>query len=106
MAPRGIGIIASMFLASRMGDAGGSAQDHGGRAVLLGCALYTMSTWTPDVTAGEMMLTMILQGFADGPGVQSDDGDGVHHAAADVARRGDVDAVAVRATSARRSACR
>ena len=36
-----------------------------------------------------------MQGFAIGLRVQSDDGHGVHHAAAGAARRGDVDAVAV-----------
>ena len=65
MAPRGIGIIASMFLAAH-GDAGGSAQDHGGRPAGPRLGIYTMSNWTPDVTAGEMMITMILQGFTVG----------------------------------------
>ena len=38
MAPRGLGMIASMFLAARLGM-GGSAQDHGGRPAGLGWAL-------------------------------------------------------------------
>ena len=52
MAPRGIGTMASMFLAGTDGHAGGSAQDHGGGTAHPRRALCEMSTWTPDVTAG------------------------------------------------------
>jgi DHA2 family multidrug resistance protein len=34
--------------------------------ISLGWVLYTMSNWTPDITEGEMMLTMIVQGFSVG----------------------------------------
>jgi DHA2 family multidrug resistance protein len=34
--------------------------------LLLGWVLYTMSTWTPDVTESSMISTMILQGFSVG----------------------------------------
>ena len=40
-----------------------------------------------------MMLTLVLQGFSIGPGVQSDVGDGLHHPVAAIARRGHGDAV-------------
>ena len=32
----------------------------------LGWVLYTMSNWTPDVTAAEMGITMVMQGFTVG----------------------------------------
>jgi MFS transporter, DHA2 family, multidrug resistance protein len=66
MAPRGIGIIASMFLAARMGMRVDQRKIMAVGLVSLGWVLYTMSTWTPDVTADEMMLTMIIQGFSVG----------------------------------------
>ena len=66
MAPRGIGIIASMFLAARMGMRVDQRKIMAVGLLGLGWVLYTMSTWTPDVTADEMMLTMIIQGFSVG----------------------------------------
>jgi len=66
MAPRGIGIIASMFLAARMGMRVDQRKIMAVGLLSLGYVLYTMSTWTPDVTEGEMMLTMIIQGFSVG----------------------------------------
>jgi DHA2 family multidrug resistance protein len=66
MAPRGIGIIASMFLAARMGMRVDQRKIMAVGLVILGWALYSMSTWTPDVTANEMMLTMVIQGFSVG----------------------------------------
>ena len=66
MAPRGIGIIASMFLAARMGMRVDQRKIMAVGLLSLGYVLYTMSTWTPDVTEDEMMLTMIIQGFSVG----------------------------------------
>ncbi len=66
MAPRGIGIIASMFLAARMGMRVDQRKIMAVGLLILGWVLYTMSTWTPDITQAEMMLTMIVQGFAVG----------------------------------------
>jgi MFS transporter, DHA2 family, multidrug resistance protein len=66
MAPRGIGIIASMFLAARMGMRVDQRKIMAVGLLSLGYVLYTMSTWTPDITEGEMMLTMIVQGFSVG----------------------------------------
>ena len=51
MAPRGIGIIASMFLAARMGMRVDQRKIMAVGLLSLGWVLYTMSTWTPDVTA-------------------------------------------------------
>src|SRR4029077_20994101 len=51
MAPRGIGIIASMFLAARMGMRVDQRKIMAFGLLGLGWVLYTMSNWTPDVTA-------------------------------------------------------
>ena len=66
MAPRGLGIIASMFLAARLGMRVDQRKIMAVGLVSLGWVLYTMSTWTPDVTAAEMMFIMIMQGFSVG----------------------------------------
>jgi MFS transporter, DHA2 family, multidrug resistance protein len=66
MAPRGIGIIMSMFLAARMGMRVDQRKIMAVGLVILGWALWSMSLWTPDVTAGEMMWTMVIQGFSVG----------------------------------------
>jgi DHA2 family multidrug resistance protein len=66
MAPRGIGIIASMFLAARLGMRVDQRKIMAVGLVILGWVLYTMSTWTPDITPAEMMFIMIIQGFAVG----------------------------------------
>jgi DHA2 family multidrug resistance protein len=66
MAPRGIGIIASMFLAARMGMRVDQRKIMAVGLVILGWALWSMSLWTPDVTAEEMMWTMVIQGFSVG----------------------------------------
>jgi len=66
MAPRGIGIIASMFLAARMGMRVDQRKIMAVGLLILGWVLYTMSNWTPDITEGQMMLTMIVQGFSVG----------------------------------------
>jgi DHA2 family multidrug resistance protein len=66
MAPRGIGIILSMFLAARMGMRVDQRKIMAVGLVILGWALWSMSLWTPDVTAEEMMWTMVIQGFSVG----------------------------------------
>src|SRR5579863_9456636 len=66
MAPRGIGIIASMFLAARMGMRVDQRKIMAVGLIGLGWVLYTMSGLTPDVTAGEMATTMVMQGFTVG----------------------------------------
>ena len=66
MAPRGFGIIASMFLAARLGMRVDQRKIMAFGLVLLGWVLYTMSTWTPDVNESAMVSTMILQGFSVG----------------------------------------
>jgi DHA2 family multidrug resistance protein len=66
MAPRGLGMILSMFLASRLGMLVDQRKIMACGVLILGWALYAMSTWTPDVTQQQMMLTLVLQGFSIG----------------------------------------
>jgi DHA2 family multidrug resistance protein len=66
MAPRGVGTMASMFLASRLGMMVDQRKIMAAGLLVLGIALFQMSTWTPDIPVAEMMLTLVLQGFAMG----------------------------------------
>jgi DHA2 family multidrug resistance protein len=66
LAPRGLGTILSMFLASRLGMRVDQRKIMACGLLVLGWALYEMSTWTPDVTQEQMMLTLVLQGFSIG----------------------------------------
>jgi DHA2 family multidrug resistance protein len=66
MAPRGLGTIASMYLASRLGMRVDQRKIMAVGLVILGWALWVMSTWTPDITEQEMWVVMIVQGFSVG----------------------------------------
>ena len=66
MAPRGLGTIMSMYLASRLGMRVDQRKIMACGLVVLGWALWDMSNWTPDVTEEQMMLTLVLQGFSIG----------------------------------------
>jgi len=66
MAPRGLGTIASMWLASRLGMKVDQRKIMAVGLLILGWALYVMSTWTPDITEQEMWVVMIVQGFSVG----------------------------------------
>jgi DHA2 family multidrug resistance protein len=55
-----------MFLASRLGMRVDQRKIMACGLLILGWALYQMSTWTPDVTQEQMMLTLVLQGFSIG----------------------------------------
>jgi MFS transporter, DHA2 family, multidrug resistance protein len=66
MAPRGLGTIASMWLASRLGMRVDQRKIMAVGLLVLGWALYVMSTWTPDITEQEMWVVMIVQGFSIG----------------------------------------
>ena len=66
MAPRGVGTIASMFLASRLGMRYDQRKIMAVGLLLMGWALYEMSTWTPDVPEYQLMLCLMLQGFSIG----------------------------------------
>ena len=66
MAPRGVGTMVSMFVASRLGMRYDQRKIMACGLLVLGWALYSMSLWTPDVTQAQMMLTLVLQGFSIG----------------------------------------
>jgi DHA2 family multidrug resistance protein len=67
MAPRGIGTMVSMLIASRIG---GKYIDQ--RKLMafgligLGITMHSMTTWYPDMPQGEIIATLVLQGFAMG----------------------------------------
>ena len=66
LAPRSIGTIASMWLASRLGMRVDQRKIMAVGLLILGWALWAMSDWTPDVTEAQMMLTLVAQGFSVG----------------------------------------
>jgi len=55
-----------MFLASRLGMMVDQRKIMAIGLLILGAALFQMSNWTPDIPQSEMMLTLVLQGFAMG----------------------------------------
>jgi DHA2 family multidrug resistance protein len=66
MSPRGLGMIASMFLAARLGMAVDQRKIMAVGLIILTWALYDMSTWTPDIPESRMVFALIVQGFATG----------------------------------------
>jgi DHA2 family multidrug resistance protein len=66
MAPRGIGTIIGMQLASRLSNLVDHRKLMAVGLLTLGFALHSMSYWTPDVSQHQMILTFIMQGFAIG----------------------------------------
>jgi DHA2 family multidrug resistance protein len=66
MAPRGVGIMLSMFVASRLGMRIDQRKLMACGLTLLGVVLYDMSTWTPAVSAQHMAVVMLLQGVSVG----------------------------------------
>ena len=106
MAPRGIGTIIGMQLASRLSNLVDHRKLMACGLLTLGFALYSMSYWTPDVSQGQMVADIRHAGLRHRLRVQSDDGDGVHHAASGIARLCHIVAGAVPQHRARRSACR
>jgi DHA2 family multidrug resistance protein len=66
LAPRSVGTITSMWLASRLGMQVDQRKLMAVGLLILGWALWVMSTWTPDVTEHQMWMVMILQGFSVG----------------------------------------
>jgi DHA2 family multidrug resistance protein len=66
LAPRGFGTMASMFLASRLAQWFDQRKIMAVGLLILGWALHAMSAWTPDITEGQMMFTLIVQGFSIG----------------------------------------
>ena len=66
MAPRGVGIMISMFVASRLGMRVDQRKIMAVGLIILGFVLYDMSTWTPAVDAQRMAIVMLVQGISVG----------------------------------------
>ena len=66
MAPRGIGTMIGMQLASTLSNLVDHRKVMAVGLLVLGGALYSMSDWTPDVPQSQMMVTLLLQGFGIG----------------------------------------
>src|SRR3954454_14339940 len=66
MAPRGLGTMIAMFLASRLAMRFDERMIMTAGLLAMGWTMLVMSTWTPDVTQTEMMTVLIAQGFAMG----------------------------------------
>ncbi len=66
MAPRGIGTVIGMQLASMLARYLDQRMIMAGGLLMLGLALHSMSFWTPDVSPVQMALTLVLQGFGIG----------------------------------------
>ncbi|MGE0225695.1 MAG: DHA2 family efflux MFS transporter permease subunit [Acetobacteraceae bacterium] len=66
LAPRGIGTMISMFLASRLGMVVDQRKIMATGLIILALVLYEMSTWTPAVTGGHMMVVLVMQGLSIG----------------------------------------
>jgi DHA2 family multidrug resistance protein len=66
MAPRGVGVMIGMQLASRLSNLVDHRKLMAVGLLVLGGALYSMSDWTPDVPQSRMMVTLMLQGFGIG----------------------------------------
>jgi len=66
MAPRGVGTMIGMQVASRLANVIDHRKLMASGLVLMGFALHSMSYWTPDVSQHVMMITLMAQGFAIG----------------------------------------
>lgn len=67
MAPRGLGTMAAMLIASRLGGKWVDQRKLMAFGLIsLGFTLHAMSTWTPDMSESQMVTTLIVQGFCMG----------------------------------------
>jgi DHA2 family multidrug resistance protein len=66
MAPRGIGTMAAMVLAGRIGGRIDQRKLMAAGLLLLSWTLYDMSLWTPDISERRLLVTILIQGFAIG----------------------------------------
>jgi DHA2 family multidrug resistance protein len=66
MAPRGFGTIVSMHIAARIGMRVDQRKLMAFGLLGLGFTMHTMSTWSPDLSVGWMMATLVMQGFFTG----------------------------------------
>ena len=66
MAPRGLGVMIGMQLASKLANHIDHRKLMACGLLIMGTALYTISFWTPDVSQRVMMFTLTAQGFGTG----------------------------------------
>ncbi len=67
MAPRGLGTMAAMFIASRLGGVYVDQRKLMAFGLIgLGLTMHSMTSWTPDLSEREMVVTLVIQGFAMG----------------------------------------
>lgn len=66
MAPRGLGTMAAMFVASKLATRFDERMIMAAGLLAIGWTMLVMSNWTPDVTQTEMMAVLLTQGFAMG----------------------------------------
>ena len=66
MAPRGIGTMVSMLVASRLSKHFDQRKIMATGLLLLGWTFHSMSQWTPDVSQHAMLLILLLQGCSLG----------------------------------------
>jgi DHA2 family multidrug resistance protein len=66
MAPRGVGTMAAMIIAGRLGGMFDQRRLMAFGLCLLAGSLYLMSEWTPDVSGTSLLLTIVMQGFGMG----------------------------------------
>jgi MFS transporter, DHA2 family, multidrug resistance protein len=66
LAPRGLGTMAAMLVASRLGMKVDQRKLMAAGLLLLGWTLHAMSFWTPDVSQRQMMGTLLAQGVSMG----------------------------------------
>lgn len=66
MAPRGLGTIMAMFVASRLAVRIDSRMLMALGLLGTGWTMLVIGTWTPDVTQAQMMTVLLIQGFALG----------------------------------------
>lgn len=66
LAPRGIGTMAAMLIAGRLGHRVDDRYKIGAGLVLIAVSLWEMTFFTPDVSRSELVRTGIVQGFGLG----------------------------------------
>jgi MFS transporter, DHA2 family, multidrug resistance protein len=66
LSPRSFGTVTSMFLAAQLSKWIDQRKIMAFGLLILGGALHSMSAWTPDVGEGQMITTLIIQGFSIG----------------------------------------
>jgi DHA2 family multidrug resistance protein len=66
MAPRGFGVMAGMIFASRAGGRLDQRKIMAFGLIGIATCMFEISSWTPDIAARAVMLTLLAQGFCIG----------------------------------------